>query len=224
MFRRSNENSVSHEQILQNYEIKAERAPKLLAKLHRDLQKIYGPDKTVDGATFNTIVLMDDFSASGTSYLRVEGTKIEGKLQEFSRDVRDAKSALGSLVNSETRVILVLYIATEQAVSHLRQLLQKQWGENGIQFEIVVVHPLLPDIRILPGDSLEGLLNEYYSEDELEDEHTDKGEHGVKFGYAKCGLPVVLTHNTPNNSIYPLWAKSSKLRPLFPRISRHKKS
>jgi len=33
---------------------------------------------------------------------------------------------------------------------------------------------------------------------------------------------VVLSHNTPNNSIYPLWAESAKLEPLFPRVSRHK--
>ncbi len=224
VFRRSNEDSVNHEQILQNYEIKAERVPKLLEKLRRDLKKIDPGLKGIDQATFNTIVLMDDFSASGTSYLRFEEGKLDGKLFEISRDIKDAKSAVAQLVNAKTRVFLVLYIATNQAVEHLRALLAEHWGKQGIEFEILVVHPLLPTIKIGTGDPLESLLNHYYDKAALEDEHTDKGQHGVKFGYAACGLPVVLTHNTPNNSIYPLWATSSKLRGLFPRISRHKRT
>lgn len=223
VFRRSNEGSVSHEQILQNYEIKAERVPKLLEKLRGDLRKITPDAKDIDASTFNTIVLMDDFSASGTSYLRFEKGQLDGKLHEISRDIKTQQSAVAQLVNSKTRIYLVLYIATDQAVEHLQKLLSEHWGAQGIAFEILAVHPLLPAIKVKPDDPLQSLLDEYYDK-ALEDEHTAKGEHGVKFGYAACGLPVVLTHNTPNNSIYPLWAACPKLRPLFPRISRHKRS
>lgn len=224
VFRRSNEDSVGHEQVLQNYEIKAERVPKLIDELRRDLSKLEIGATEVESATFNTIVLMDDFSASGTSYLRFEDEKLKGKLVEFSRDIKNPESAVARLVNPKTRVFLILYVATNQAVEHLKGLLSKHWGEQGIKFEILVVHPLLPSIKIGPSDELEPLLNHYYDKAALEDEHTEKGQHGVKFGYAACGLPVVLTHNTPNNSIYPLWARSPKLRALFPRISRHKRS
>jgi hypothetical protein len=224
VFRRSNESAVSHEQILQNYEIKAERVPKLLEKLHRDLRKIAPAAKGIEAATFDTVVLMDDFSASGTSYLRVEDGKLEGKLHEISRDIKNRTSAVAQLVSPKTRIYLVLYIATDQAVEHLQKLLTEHWGAQGILFEVLVVHPLLPGIKIGPGDSLQSLLDTYYDKATLEDEHTDKGQYGVKYGYAGCGLPVVLTHNTPNNSIYPLWAACPELRPLFPRISRHKRS
>jgi hypothetical protein len=144
-------------------------------------------------------------------------------LHEFSRDILDATSQTAKLANPGTRILLVLYIATAQAIDHLRDILNEHWAKNGIAFDIIVVHPLLPFIRIRSGDPLEPLLDHYYDKEALEDEHTDKGQYGVKFGYAACGLPVVLTHNTPNNSIYPLWASSPKLRPLFPRISRHKR-
>ncbi len=224
VFRRSNEGAVGHEQILQNYEIKAERVPKLLDKLRRDLKKITPEAKGLNEATFNTIVLMDDFSASGTSYLRFEKGELDGKLHEFSRDIKTAGSTVAKLVSDKTRIYLVLYIATEQAVAHLQKLLGEHWGAKGLTFEILVVHPLLPAIKITPGDPLQDILDVYYDKATLEDEHTEKGEHGVKYGYAACGLPVVLTHNTPNNSIYPLWAACPQLRPLFPRISRHKRS
>jgi hypothetical protein len=232
IFRRSNEEDLSHEQILQNYEIKAERVNKLLDKLRQDLRKKNTTIKDMDSETFNTIVLMDDFSASGTSYLRFKDEKsndlkdenLEGKLFEFSRDVKDPKSPLARLVNSNTRIYLVIYIATNQAVDYLRNLLSKYWGAKDIQFDILVIHPLFPSIKIGPSDSLASLLEYFYDKETLEDEHINKGKQGVKYGYAACGLPVVLTHNTPNNSIYPIWARTSKLRALFPRISRHKRS
>ena len=69
---------------------------------------------------------------------------------------------------------------------------------------------------------LDELLNNYYDAN-LEDEHTRKGGGDVKYGFANCGLPLVLAHNTPNNSLYLLWAESAKLRALFPRVNRHRK-
>jgi hypothetical protein len=48
----------------------------------------------------------------------------------------------------------------------------------------------------------------------------------MKYGYANCALPVVLEHNTPNNSIPLLWAETEgksgvKMHPLFFRRDRH---
>jgi len=42
-------------------------------------------------------------------------------------------------------------------------------------------------------------------------------------GFAQCALPVVLSHNTPNNSVYILWGpETMTFSGLFPRVSRHR--
>jgi hypothetical protein len=49
----------------------------------------------------------------------------------------------------------------------------------------------------------------------------------MKLGYANCALPVVLEHNTPNNSFPLLWAETARangahaMEPLFFRRDRH---
>ena len=46
----------------------------------------------------------------------------------------------------------------------------------------------------------------------------------MRLGFADGRLPLVLSHNTPNNSIYLIWAEDGhKVLGLFPRVSRHKR-
>lgn len=59
-------------------------------------------------------------------------------------------------------------------------------------------------------------------------QHCDEnGQSDMKLGYANCALPIVLDHNTPNNSIPLLWAETPgannvhPMRPLFHRRDRH---
>jgi hypothetical protein len=63
----------------------------------------------------------------------------------------------------------------------------------------------------------------YYDPD-IYDEHFAKGgAPDARYGYADCGLPLVLHHNTPNNSVALLMSyEGLKFRGLFPRIQRHK--
>jgi hypothetical protein len=56
----------------------------------------------------------------------------------------------------------------------------------------------------------------------INDKHMKKGGADGKYGFANCGLPLVLAHNTPNNSIALLWADTEKVTGLFPRVSRHR--
>ena len=55
----------------------------------------------------------------------------------------------------------------------------------------------------------------------------EAGQSDMKLGYANCALPIVLEHNTPNNSIPLLWAETTgkggahRMRPLFYRRDRH---
>ena len=66
--------------------------------------------------------------------------------------------------------------------------------------------------------------DEYYDK-KVEDEHTGLGGTlDLRFGFAGCSLPLVLHHNTPNNSIALLWSydyEECKIRGLFPRVRRH---
>jgi hypothetical protein len=48
------------------------------------------------------------------------------------------------------------------------------------------------------------------------------GTENVRLGFANCALPLVLSHNTPNNSVALLWSyEYLKIRGLFPRVTRH---
>src|SRR5262245_18748381 len=72
---------------------------------------------------------------------------------------------------------------------------------------------------------MEAFLDRYFSE-ELEDKKSYRvGKKGIKYGYGACGLPLVIHHNTPNNSLYVLWKTGNQewpFTPLFPRFERHR--
>ena len=72
--------------------------------------------------------------------------------------------------------------------------------------------------------SLTILDNPKYYDPAAFDEHIEVGGTSTaQMGFAGCALPVVLSHNTPNNSVYMLWGSEAHGFPgLFPRVSRHK--
>ena len=78
------------------------------------------------------------------------------------------------------------------------------------------INPLFPNfIEVIDDDK-------YYDAKTLKDKHTELGGSSVKFGFGECCLPIVLSHNTPNDSISHLWAYEwAKFRGLFPRLPRH---
>lgn len=224
LFRRSNP-ELNHEQIYLTYEVADDRADKLLEKLQSDLGKLPGflPDR--DGSRFETVVLLDDFSGSGISYIRKDKDGgLDGKVAKFLRNVFDSEMNISRLIHPDrTKFILVLYIATEQARNHFERMLRLMISNGGNRFSVEVVNPLSDSIR-LSGDvecDFNSLINDHY-DSALETEHTDLGGDGVRYGFGKCGLPLILPHNTPNNSLALLWGATEKLRALFPRVSRHK--
>jgi hypothetical protein len=225
VFRRCNR-QLSHEQIWQTYEIPGERVDNLLAELVSDIGALLGGPVPEEMRQFRTIVLLDDLSASGLSYLRQEDNgEFGGKIGKFHRSITTAGSPVARLVDIQrVSILIVLYMATEKASRHLAGISTAMWEPLGVNHSILVVHPLGSEICLGPGDGapIEELLNAYY-DPAIEDEHTRKGNTDLKYGFAGCGLPLVLSHNTPNNSLYLLWAESERLRALFPRVSRHRK-
>jgi hypothetical protein len=99
------------------------------------------------------------------------------------------------------------------------------WADIPSRVEIV---QLIPDHIHLTKDEatpLAGLIQEYYDH-KVFTEHFEKGgTTDARYGYAAGGLPLVLHHNTPNNSIALLWSYEERdVCGLFPRVSRHKEA
>ena len=174
---------------------------------------------------FRTVVLLDDLSASGTSSLtRDQDGTFGGKIGSVYQNVKNPLNEVFRLVDLQhTEILVVLCLATQQARRYLENLLREMWEPLGTEYAVIVVHPLKDEHCLKSGGSsaFETLLHDYY-DPTIEDEHTRKGgTNDLKYGFAACGLPLVLSHNTPNNSLYLLWAESKKVRALFPRVSRH---
>jgi len=224
VFRRSNSPELSHEQMLQTYEISSERVESLLKKLADDMANLLGGAAPDHMPKFRTVVLLDDLSASGKSYVdREQDGTFGGKIGRFYRNVTDPRNEVSRLVDlRHTEIFVVLCLATAQARDRLENFLKEMWEPLGTESAVIVVHPLQEENCLKPGGSsaFETLLHDYY-DPTIEDEHTKKGGTDLKYGFAECGLPLVLSHNTPNNSLYLLWAESKKVRALFPRVSRH---
>lgn len=229
VFRRSNP-ELSHEQISQTYELAEKRIGKLLEKLREDLAVIGAPGVEPATARFRTVVLLDDFSASGTSYFRRDGETRDGKIPGFLELVTTAGRPEAELIDpTETELLVVLAVATDQARTHLEQLARESWGGHRIPCTVLVVHalPSAVSVRRGAGDVLARLIeHEAYYDPVIHDRHMRMGgSPDSRYGYADCGLPLVLGHNTPNNSLSILWSyEHTGFRGLFPRIRRHKET
>lgn len=227
-FRRAN-SDLNHEQIWLTHELPDERIRELLDKLKAHVAGLGGP--TEPTPKFRSIVLLDDFSASGSSYYahKPDGTA-SGKVAKFLRALSDETSALRRLCDpAGVEVIILIYMATDQAISHLRDAL-KNPVPGVTRVGVHTVQSVPARIRVVRGDAAVAftkLVEKYYGDavDEVVfDVHMRKGNMpDAKYGYADCGLPVVLHHNTPNNSLAILWYyEDCPLRGLFPRVRRHR--
>ena len=151
-----------------------------------------------------------------------------GKITNFYDTIMNSEHPASKLVDIKAaEVIILIYMATEGAQKHLIDFSQRTWGASGAEFRVEAVQLLPSDMRLVAGDgnSMEPLINGYYDHS-VHDNHMQKGRTSdSKYGFAACGLPVVLHHNTPNNSIALLWSYEDRsMRGLFPRIQRHKGS
>ena len=226
-FRRANP-ALNHEQIWQTHELSSDRVDKLLSKLGAHLEDILGRSPTPDDCRFRTLVLLDDFSASGTSYFSLpDSAPTGGKIFSLFSEVCGGKPAARLIDPTDVEVITLLYMATDQAMAHLKKASKATWGAKGIPWRIEAVQRLPSEIRIDPASDspIVPLIqrHEYYDPG-IMDPHLKKGRTtDVRFGYAGCGLPLVLHHNTPNNSIVLLFSyEDLSFRGLFPRIRRHR--
>lgn len=218
VFRRENEGAVSNEQVVASSEITAKKWEGLSAELRKSLD---ARGHTLAQATFKRICLIDDFTASGSTFVRFENDEWSGKLHRFCD--QNAQH-IGKHIDEHATVHVHHYLATQKAASAIRDLVAT-YGKamSSLLFETTFSNTLAPEVVIdeASDPSLVSLIYKYYDASIETNTHL-KGD--VRFGYRQCGLPVVLDHNSPNNSIALLWARgeeSNLMRPLFPRKQRH---
>jgi hypothetical protein len=225
-FRRANR-QLDQEQIWQTYELSSTRVKEMLEKLAKHVGKMTGSDAA--GCKFRTIVLLDDFSASGSSYYMPKANgRVGGKIANFCNSLLDPGDPLSELVDrGRFEVIVLLYVATEQARRHLSEYSERLWGGSGVPWDLKIVQTIPDDDKLAPDcdDPFRRLVDaDAYYDHGVWDEHLEKGGTAdAKYGYAACGLPLVLHHNSPNNSLCLLWSYDDRrIRGLFPRVRRHK--
>lgn len=245
-FRHVNVGRISNEQVVVGTQLDSEKWSDLRGELAKDLVGL----KSSAEPKFRTIYLVDDFAGSGTSFIRTETDESDGKPVWKGKLLRFLRSLQHSGAFAEDWTLVVHHLVmTRKAVDHLTKAIdQVRQGYVGPPDErplpwfhdFKVTHCLLyeDDIQLGIGSDFDRLTRNYYDE-RIETKATRKG--GVDHlgrGYADCALPLVLDHNTPNNSVGLLWAESPggdfknppkypeaphRMRPLFRRRQRHTK-
>lgn len=231
ILRRANSGRLSQEQIVPMMNIDHKK----WVDLNEELEGEEG-----EGAKFDRVYLIDDFTASGTTFIRQVGEKWKGKLKKFNDLVVDARKHAEEEetpfpIAGKYCVHIHHYISTQQARDALDDRVKtahEAWSGRDYDDVDVTEGLLMPSsLKLQPemdGPML-ALCDKYYDNElylRLKKHCDEAGQSDMKLGYAKCALPLILEHNTPNNSIPLLWAETTgshghKMSPLFRRRDRH---
>jgi hypothetical protein len=231
--RRASNGAIGNEQIWQAYELGETKAEDMLRKLRKSLREsavVAGKpvdDHEINAERFNLVWLVDDFSGSGNTYIRFDDEKrFTGKIQKIYDMLLD-----GGLVNPNYyEIYLLLYVATRQAIDHIQYWSERFTSERGLKpLRLHVLCPIESDAALSSAsdpDLFNMLANPKYYDERASDSHIAVGGTAdARYGFAACALPLVLSHNTPNNSVYALWGPEEfQFIGLFPRVSRHRAS
>lgn len=214
---------ISNEQVFSSYYISDEKKDDLLKELKNE---------GYDGK-FNSIYLIDDFTGSGLSYARRENSKSTGKLIKFLKlvyniDTKES-SALSGLIDTDNLDFHILfYIARKASIDYLRKEIEEWKTANNLNFTfsvdaIQVIGENFKNEATINTDLI--AISKKYITRNIIDRHYEKGKHDEYYlGFDECALPLILHHNTPNNSLPILWwyPEDETFRGLFPRVTRHR--
>lgn len=226
-FRRSH-SKINHEQVSRTHEISSRRAEKMRQKLEERLKQ---HSERAPKKYFRNIFLLDDFSASGISYIKEDSKErngVKGKIGMFFDSINDEHDPLKTLVKlDDLHVYVILYYATETAVKKIQSLGSKTFKNN--KFTVIPIQ-LIPDTikfdEVKEKEFAALVKNKEYGWKDIIDEHFREGNIEKPYlGFNGDGLTLVLYHNTPNNSLPILYRNEpdkTKFKGLFPRFSRHK--
>lgn len=227
-----------NEQVLTNYYPDGKKLQDMLNELRSDdkLSEISNP-------FFRRIFLVDDFTASGKSFIRFDekdGT-YHGKLKKIIDELctenyidRGQKiehlSYLLDPQQKDIQVDILFCIATEKAKANIENNLQAYLNskefKREVKFAIHVVQVLedkLSDDIKADKDLIKMLKKDkHFVRESVMSKSYEVGKNNEPWlGFDECALPVVLSHNTPNNSLPIIWQNAERFHGLFPRISRH---
>ena len=223
IFRRSNRKYISHEQIYPLYDISDTKSGDFIDKLRKDLKEKIGKDPEENVCNFKNLFLLDDFTGSGKTYLRKKNGGFEGKLFKLFERITTDTNPLSQMLDKDLMIYIIIYIATADAIAHLSSLAKELFNNTEYECKLRCIQYLSNDIKVDAKETEFIKLIDKYYDPKLETTATKVGGGGdIKLGFSNSALPLILDHNTPNNSIALLWSEEHlKVRGLFPRISRH---
>lgn len=222
LLRRANAGIISNEQVLLATYVERDKWDKVRKELRDDTRD---PE-----AQFEMIYLIDDFVGSGTTFLRKdpESTGWKGKLPTFYNTVRDV---LSSHFTADVIVCVHHYIATHRAKSVLAERSKQMAAEHhawfrAVEFTYGTVLPESLPVNIAAGPEAKcfiELAERYFDEADpsVNNKHIEQGGTNAALGFSGGALPLVLEHNTPNNSVALLWAETEGAKPDHGSELRH---
>lgn len=212
---------LNNEQVIPTYEVNNTKVEDMLKELK----------DTGETKKFDTVFLVDDFTASGTSYFRNENGIWKGKIYKTIKAFFNSDEPLSKLIdtNKKLNIHLVFYVATTEAKNKIDALRKEALSDvkySNLSFKIHVLQLIEPSIKddILKNEEDFIKLSKKYIDSSIIDRHFKKAKHSKYYlGYNECCLPIILSHNTPNNSLPLLWWASEQKNfvGIFPRITRH---
>ena len=234
ILRQSNVGRLNNEQFVVATQVDKEKWQDLLSNLRGDLRN--------PQARFRLVYLIDDFAGSGTSFFRYDKEKKEwkGKLVRFRESIEAALAAIrdDGIFEPSWELCIHYYLASTQAKRDIDRRLEEApdflrtdgWAK-ATHASFGMVLPATFPLSAVSDDAFLKLTRTYY-DPIIQTKHTDiGGELHLGLGFGGCALPLVLEHNTPNNSVALLWAETDggdqngetahAMRPLFRRRQRH---
>ena len=207
---------LDHNQVCVDYAISSKKFKEMMKEMDNRVNKI-DLERNVSGFLpnkFEHLFLLDDFSASGVSYLRREEKNWAGKIFKAISNL-ESKKLLDA--NSNVKIHIILYLASDKAINRLQENILVFCGDNNYIIDIHCIQKVLP-VQLSPQEDT--LFKKHYlnNKHSIEDSHYRKGDM-THHGFDGCGLALVIHHNTPNNSFPIIWAGDNA---LFPRVTRHK--
>lgn len=238
VLRRANAGILVNDQIVLATHIDDEKWEDLGNKLREKLASA-----SAEAPRFDSVYLVDDFTGSGTSFVRPKKASWTGKAVKFWKMLQGARERMereGRHFPVAEGFVLHIhhYISSAQARTAIEERLkaiEADWGARGEWFSSVDVSEglLLPEttkVTQATDAAMWELCEQYYDHALFEQlrEHLEEAKQThLRHGYGNSALPVVLEHNCPNNAITLLWAETEgessqhAMRPLFPRRHRH---
>jgi hypothetical protein len=202
---------LSHEQIYLAADIGDETAEEAVKSLREALDD--------EDARFEHVLLVDDFYGSGTTLLRPgpdANTPYKGRLWRTKKRLDQLQA---NTLSEGYSVSILVYIASSTADTYVRKMV----ADANLDWRFDVIQLLPEELKVVDPEILR--ICDWHYDPILVDRHKPQR---APTGFGGASLPLVLHHNTPNNSVCILWADTTDREGslarhgLFPRYERHR--